>query len=273
MEVKMSMLEAKRSLLFSYDELSAIVVKFKSMLDKDLVDLYEPSKDEVLKIFDEILPKLEAKDANERDIARITWKYENEIRKLEIENKILKEEMDVKDTNLSNLYTQPHVLEFFESRIERLQKSLSKGLQNWQEEKERADKLGCMLEETRGELSEKESATKILEEELNALKKAFGSLALKSGTPKRGRIPRHIETLQRSRSVSPEKSFFMSPKSEKSFPSPSLTQRLAMSYERAATAQLTPISKNLQSKPVTQLSECESSELLGVKSARSFDTL
>ena len=37
---------------------------------------------------------------------------------------MLKEELGVKETDLSNLYTQPHVLEFFETRLERLQKSL-----------------------------------------------------------------------------------------------------------------------------------------------------
>ncbi|UPR02783.1 hypothetical protein HOP50_10g61100 [Chloropicon primus] len=275
-----------KKLVFAASELSEMVMRCKSLLDLDMTEFADPSKEEVLTIFEEVMPKMGMIEEERKDIIVTTFKYESKIRKLETENVLLKEEMDVKETDLSNIYTQPHVLDFFEKRLERLQKSLGDKVRDWQEEKERADTLSELLNNTRSELRGREETVKNLKEELQRLNEAFGSMTKKEG-PRAERVPRHIETLRRSRSQSPSKRQLFSPskgdlnggRSANDF-HPSLSQRLLLSRQRAATAQLTPVTKNksygnLNDRPSTQYSVQYSADLLDVRSSPhlSFDKL
>ena len=260
---------------FTHAELADMVIKCKSMIGLGVSAEDEPSKEEILRIFDEALPKIGMVEEERRDILETTFNYETKIRKLETENIMLKEEVDVQGSDLENLYMQPHVLDFFESRLERLQRTLNDKVQDWQDEKERADRLSDLLDAKRRQVTERDAVVKSLKQELDLLKDSFGSLTHKDGRPRPERVPRHIETLQRSRSQSPQRSL-QQLRSERSYPSPSLEQRLLLSRQRAATAQLTPVTKNrfsLHDRPSTQMSTQDSGELLDIKSALSFDNL
>ena len=263
---------------FTHAELADMVIKCKSMIGMGASIEDEPSKEEILRISDKALPKIGMVEEERRDILETTFNYETKIRKLETENIMLKEEVDVKGSDLENLYMQPHVLEFFESRLERLQRNLNDKVQDWQDEKERADRLSDLLDAKRGQVRERDALVKSLKKELDLLKDSFGSLTQKDGR-RPERVPRHIETLRRSRSQSPQRSLQQlrgGIRSERSYPNPSLEQRLLLSRQRAATAQLTPVTKNrftLHDRPSTQMSTQDSGELLDIKSALSFDTL
>ena len=294
-----AMAEAKhkgRELTFTTVELSEMLLKCKSLLDLDLTEFAEPTKEEVLELFEEAIPKMGIIEEERQDILVATFNYERTIRDLETEILMLKEELGVKETDLSNLYTQPHVLEFFETRLERLQKSLGDKVRDWQGERERAEGLRKLLRESKEDLRLRDETVEQLRAEVEQLRRSFGSMARKEG-PRPERVPRHIETLRRSRSQSPGRhrgngTSLLSPvKGEASANGrrsghdfhPSMSQRLLLARQRAATAQLTPVTKNrstgsLGDRPSTQVSLFEQSSgdlLLGIKSAGglSFDTL
>ena len=82
------MAEAKhkgRELTFTTVELSEMLLKCKSLLDLDLTEFAEPTKEEVLELFEEAIPKMGIIEEERQDILVATFNYERTIRDLETE--------------------------------------------------------------------------------------------------------------------------------------------------------------------------------------------
>lgn len=144
---------------------------------------------------------------------------------------------------------------------------------SFREEQSKVLALDNELEHMRLAIHQKDVLLRTMAGQLGKFKSSFGALVTqKPSSPHAERLPKHIETLKKaqvSKPNSPERGRSRS-RSPRKFVEPSLVQRLQLARQRAATAELIPVTRNglcvtpshLTPRPTTVFSEIKPTFLM-----------